>query len=428
MRVRAGDVQASLRRFGAATATATSEGGGAHAAPDGDAGSQSSRPCQSLLRLLRTFLTTHVVVSAALELDLPTRVIHASMWSSLCRRGVARTHERKRDGVLRPEKRSTVAMRGQEDARSKLAEEQTKMEAIRAQVDGERQAIALERQQLEAEKRAVGDLRRRNREELERTDAEKRVLQRERAALEEAREVTETLRAEREACDAELRRMRADNATLRQTLIDDEAVLLVRCAFPAVPFPVCGSEGVSVRECERDGQEPRPCMRSSQRTGWETLQRSCFPPKRARRKRARTHRGIAGHAPAVQTRQAEVAQARQQATAAEAAANTARRTAEAAQADTLVQQGRLDEQRTRLERQQWEVQAAMDKSLAALATAQAAELAASRRQAEASASFAAAAAAASASASGSRADSPAGPAAVHIKTCPCNPCKCVHNT
>ena len=254
MRVRAGDVQASLRRFGAATATATSEGGGAHAAPDGDAGSQSSRPCQSLLRLLRTFLTTHVVVSAALELDLPTRVIHASMWSSLCRRGVARTHERKRDGVLRPEKRSTVAMRGQEDARSKLAEEQTKMEAIRAQVDGERQAIALERQQLEAEKRAVGDLRRRNREELERTDAEKRVLQRERAALEEAREVTETLRAEREACDAELRRMRADNATLRQTLIDDEAVLLVRCAFPAVPFPMCGSEGVSVRECGRDGQ------------------------------------------------------------------------------------------------------------------------------------------------------------------------------
>lgn len=186
-------------------------------------------------------------------------------------------------------------------------------------------------------------------------------------------------------------------------------------------------------------------MRSSQITGWETQQRSLPQPKCVRRGRARTHRGIGAlkkrvyhfpkkangqvglSAPLAQTRQAEVTQARQQATAAEAAANTARRDAEAAQAHMLVQQGRLDEQRTRLERQQREVQTAMDKARAAVATAQAAELAASRRQAEATASFTAAAAA-SASASGSRGDCATGPAAVHIKTCPCNPCKCVHTT
>jgi hypothetical protein len=93
MRVRAGDGQGSLRRFGAATATAASEGRGARAAPDRDAGKQASSPSQSLLRLL---LILHLPMMSSRLFQTCQHVgLIACLSCSLCHRGVARTHERK---------------------------------------------------------------------------------------------------------------------------------------------------------------------------------------------------------------------------------------------------------------------------------------------------------------------------------------------
>ena len=100
------------------------------------------------------------------------------------------------------------------------------MEGIRAQVASERQAISLERQGLEAERAKVGELRKTNREEAE-------VMLKARVVLEEEVKAADKQRAEYEAGLDELRRMRADHAGLRQTLIDDEAVLLVNGPPPA---------------------------------------------------------------------------------------------------------------------------------------------------------------------------------------------------